>query len=142
MRARVLLAAALIWAGAGGAPLAQEEALSPPLTAAEIRAAILGHELSGVTAESGIPWMECITPEGDTVYRFGPLPAQIGRVQVTEEGQACFSYAESGFTREACWTMRRRGERLQFDDAEGVSESFLVLARPRVNGCSAEAPSV
>jgi hypothetical protein len=139
MRTRALLAAGLLWLGG---TLAQAETLSAPLTAAEIRAAILGRELSGVTEESGVPWMECITPAGDTVYRFGPAPPQHGRVRVTEEGQACFSYAESGFAQEACWTMRRNGERLQFDDADGESESFLVLARPRVSGCSADAPSV
>ncbi|MBI1187558.1 MAG: hypothetical protein GC206_09555 [Alphaproteobacteria bacterium] len=139
---RAMAAAVLMWAGGAGATQAQGEALSQPLTAAEVRAAILGRALSGVTEASRAPWMECITRDGDTIFRIGGVPPQIGRVRITEAGEACFSYEATGFADENCWVMRRRGERLQFDDAEGGSESFLVLARPRVNGCAADAPSV
>jgi len=140
---RALFAAALLWGAGASGGAAQGAAGGAPLSAAELRAALLGHELSGVTEVSGLPWLECIDRNGDTVYRIGTEAAKIGRLQVTEDGQACFAYAESGFTDQSCWTMRRRGrDQLQFDDTDGTSESFLVLARPRVDGCGRDAPFV
>jgi hypothetical protein len=78
------------------------------LTAAEARSELFGVELSGIVEGEATSWRECIEPDGDTLYEIdGTLDR--GRLTISDNGDACFSYASSNFTRVTCWSIERVG---------------------------------
>ena len=61
------------------------------LSAEQIRADFFGVELIGETARSGLPWRECITPQGKSLSQFEGETLS-GQLVVTEDNRACFVY--------------------------------------------------
>jgi hypothetical protein len=91
-------------ASAQGAPNA-------PLSAAALRAEVFGVRLSGVTMSSGLPWSECISPQGETLYRFDGQ-VSVGQAWVTGDDQLCFRYGAD--QPPACFRATRNGSGLIF----------------------------
>jgi hypothetical protein len=143
---RTLAAVACVWAmGAAawaqdapaGAP--QDAGPSAPLGAGAVRAALFGYDLLGEVMGTGEAWSECIDPRGHTWWRIGDF-ADEGRLQVRDDGQACFRYRHTDFREEACWTMRVDNGRLRFDLVNGVSLPLVVVSRRPVASCGPDAP--
>jgi hypothetical protein len=88
---------------------ASATAKSLALGAAEVRSELFGVELAGIIEGSDSGWRECIEPDGDTVYEIDGSVDR-GRLTVSDDGQACFSYVSSNFTRVSCWNVERAGE--------------------------------
>lgn len=87
-----LLLACLLSAGAAADPKA---AGNEPLTAEAMKAELFGVRMSGVVVQTGQPWAECIEPGGRTLYEIGDYISE-GVMEVTEGGQACFTYPGTG----------------------------------------------
>ncbi len=141
MRARgfkAFIVAGLLALGVGAAAAQEGPAR---LGADEARAALYGHELSGVTEITGEAWSECIGHDGRTIFRIG-AETNAGRLEIRANGDVCFRYASTDFQRAVCWALSREGARLRFDPIGLDSEAFIVTARPRVSGCDAETPVV
>lgn len=142
-----LAAALAVWACAAGLAAAQETGPNavpgPPsgaaMSAAEVRAALLGYELTGEVVGAEGVWTECIDPHGRTWWRMDDFAVE-GRVQVKTDGHACFRYADSRFRREICWEMRRLGQRFRFDLVGGESLPLVVTARRQVSVCRGDGP--
>ncbi|MBY9065267.1 hypothetical protein K1X12_00060 [Hyphomonas sp. WL0036] len=80
------------------APIAdaeQKRAGNEPLSVEEMQAELFGIRMSGVVVQTGQPWNECVEPGGRTLYEFGGGFSE-GLLQITEDGQACFTYPETG----------------------------------------------
>lgn len=76
------------------------------VSATEAQQELFGVRLSGETAANGAQWSECIEPDGRTVYRIEGVE-MIGKLSITETGQACFSYAQSQYARKSCFRVSR-----------------------------------
>lgn len=92
------------------------------MSAEEVRAALLGHEIGGQHPDGGGLWRECIGRDGATAY-WHAQRQQRGRLRVTREGQACFSYDRDGFRAQHCFTVLRDGER----DGKRAGADRLIL---------------
>jgi hypothetical protein len=138
-----LVACAALWAMGAAAAWAQAPFLAPPqgpaAGAAEVRAALYGFDLAGEVAGTGELWTECIDPLGRTWWRIGDY-ADEGRLELRDDGQACFRYRRTGFAREACWAMREEEGRIRFDLVNGASLPLLVTSRRPVRACSPDGP--
>jgi hypothetical protein len=130
---RSLALGALCWAVGAAAAWAQA------LGAGEVRAALYGHDLVGEVLGTGEIWRECIDPMGRTWWRFGDFASE-GRLEVRNDGQACFRYRHTEFREEACWVMREEEGRLRFDLVSGESLPLVILTRRRVGSCVGDAP--
>lgn len=113
-----VFAALLFFAGVAAAQSAR-------LSAAEARAELFGVQLMGIVEGEGEPWSECIDPAGRTLYRIGG-GEDVGRLTISPEGHACFSYVSSGYGERACWVVRRAGRNYRFESAQGADLVFLT----------------
>ncbi|GAM98761.1 hypothetical protein U91I_02397 [alpha proteobacterium U9-1i] len=102
---KAMMAALMVMAALG----AQATAKSLALTAAEARSELFGVELVGVVEGDETPWRECIAPDGTTLYEIEER-VDAGRLTITADGQACFSYASSNYDRTSCWGVSRDGD--------------------------------
>lgn len=80
------------------------------LNAEQLHETLFGVRLSGELARTGIPWSQCITPEGDTVDEFEGR-VRNGELTINEQAQACFTYDG----RPNCFEVFRAGDRLLLD---------------------------
>lgn len=86
------LVAGLLGAGA----FAQSGAVgNEPLTAEVMKAELFGVRMSGIVVQTGQGWSECVEPGGRTLYEIGDYISE-GVMEVTGDGQACFTYPNSG----------------------------------------------
>lgn len=108
MRLSKPLAALILFVSAGVAA-----AQTMRLTAEEARVELYGVELAGVNETYGDEWSECIEPGGRTVYRRAG-EVQEGRLEITDDGQACFTYRGDPYT--SCFEVQREGENYRFND--------------------------
>ena len=76
------------------------------VSAAEAQQELFGVRLSGEMVANGAQWSECIEPDGRTVYRIEDVE-MVGKLSITETGQACFSYAQSQYSRKSCFRVSR-----------------------------------
>lgn len=105
------------------------------LNAQEVRAALFGSEISGVYEGDGAPFRECIDPQGQTAYYiYGDVDR--GRLTVTTDGRACFSYASSDFQRQSCFLVERRGAGLRFTSGPDSPAFVADQVRRGVSGCA------
>lgn len=106
MRQSVLALILFVSAGAATAQTAR-------LTADEARIELYGVELAGVNETYGDEWSECIEPGGRTIYLRGG-EVQEGRLVISEDGEACFTYRGDPYT--SCFAVGREGENYRFND--------------------------
>ncbi|MGE0740876.1 MAG: hypothetical protein AB7O98_05995 [Hyphomonadaceae bacterium] len=100
---------AVACAALAGAAFAQSQVL----TAEEVRRELFGVELIGVHERDGDSWRECIDPNGRTLYEaFGR--SERGRLAVTADGRACFTYDGDSYT--SCFVVQREGAGYRFED--------------------------
>lgn len=104
MRPKAMMMAAVLLVGIGATATAKSLAL----TAAEARSELFGVELSGIVEGEDSTWRECIEPDGDTIYEIDGAVDR-GRLTIADDGQACFGYVSSNFTRVTCWSVERVG---------------------------------
>lgn len=100
MRSAALLFTFILPAAA--APALAEPAPNAPLTAEEIRAEFLGTRMSGVQLGTRQPFIECIEPNGRSIFRTGDYVSE-GIMEVTPDAQACFTYASGTY----CYRVQR-----------------------------------
>jgi hypothetical protein len=107
----VLLMAAL--AAPAGAQLAK--GAGQKLNQAELKKALLGIDMMGFSPSENMSWRECIQPDGETLYE---IPDQVlkGRLDISPDGRACFSYADTEYSSVGCfWTYRQGKDGLRFE---------------------------
>jgi hypothetical protein len=107
MRLSKPLLALILFVSAGAAA-----AQTARLTADEARAELFGVELAGVNETFGDEWSECIEPGGRTLYRRGG-EVQEGRLEITSDGEACFTYRGDPYS--SCFAVLREGANYRFD---------------------------
>lgn len=100
MRIRTLAIPAILLAAS--APAFPEAAPNAPLTADEIRAEFLGTRMSGVQLGTRQPFIECIEPNGRSIFQTGDYVSE-GVMDVTPDAQACFTYASGTY----CYRIQR-----------------------------------
>ncbi|MEM6626400.1 MAG: hypothetical protein AAF719_06820 [Pseudomonadota bacterium] len=79
----------------------------------EARRELFGVRLAGVTSFSADPWWECVEPDGDTVYSFAGWE-QRGRLEISNDAQACFRYDTDNYESQHCFAVTRRGDGYAF----------------------------
>jgi hypothetical protein len=106
---------------AGASPVAALERMN----ATEMRAELFGTHQFGREANSGLLVDECIEPSGHTVYctrpddqRDAPY-SQPGRMVVTDEALACFTYPSSQSPGPHCFAVFRNGPGYVFQSVDG-----------------------
>lgn len=96
-----------------------------PLKPSEVAAALYGIDMQGYSPSSAITWRECIEPGGATLYE---TPGRIvkGRLVVSPDGLACFSYEDDDHSTVSCFTLYQSKAGLRF---EGDYGSLFVTTR-------------
>lgn len=131
MRIRTLAIPAILLAAA--APAFPEAAPNAPLTADEIRAEFLGTRMSGVQLGTGMSFIECIEPNGRSVFQAGDYISE-GVMEVTPDAQACFTYASGTY----CYRVQRAPTGYMIHSA-GTSATFHARKVERgVKRCTAD----
>ncbi len=95
MKRVAIVVAVMAGALAAGAWADSRPAGNEPLTVEVMKAELFGIQMSGIVVQTGQRWTECIEPGGRTLYEFGEYRAE-GVLEITDDGQACFSYPDSG----------------------------------------------
>ena len=108
--------AALVLAAPAVAQLKQ--GFGKPLTEKETEAAILGIDMQGFSPSERFSWRECIQPNGQTLYET-PEGVRKGKVLVSPQGEACFSYEDTDYAAVDCFATFKAGEGLRFEGAGG-----------------------
>lgn len=136
MRLAVVITALMAMAGLAFAQ-SQPAPAAQQLTADELRTALIGTDMTGTYATNDGPrWRECVAQDATTVYLMEGEPPDYGRLTITEEDQACYSYASSSFSRSVCYRVfREAGAGLRFEDAEFPIAPFLAKQLRRVRTC-------
>lgn len=115
------LIAATVLAFAVAAPAAAQLARGQgvPLAKKEVEAALFGIDMMGFSPTYRMSWRECITPTGETLYET-PLGVQKGRLRIADDGTACFSYLDTNYQVESCYSVVRNGKGYMFHhDGDG-----------------------
>ncbi|WP_213271141.1 hypothetical protein [Hyphomonas sp.] len=120
-----LLAAA---ASAGPKPSGNE-----PLTAEAMKAELFGVRMSGVQVQTGEAWSECIEPGGRTLYEIGDYISE-GVMEITPEGQACFTYPGTGTS---CFRGQRAPKGYMFYAVGGGGSFYATKIERGVKTCLA-----
>ena len=89
------------------------------LTEKETAAAILGIDMQGFSPSEQFSWRECIQPNGETLYET-PAGVVKGKVLISPQGEACFSYEDTDFSRVSCFATFRSGDGLRFEGLGGT----------------------
>jgi hypothetical protein len=103
--------------------------ISQIMSRAEVEAELFGTWMEGETTPKSQIWSECIEPDGLSRYQINGIE-RVGRLNVDDEGQACFSYEVDDFTRESCFKVSRSQNGYTF---WGGSEGIFVTNTVRRN---------
>jgi hypothetical protein len=96
---------------------------------ADVERGLLGVDMTGFSPTFRISWRECITPQGETLYET-PFGVQQGRLVVTPDGRACFSYADTDYTALSCYRVVRNGKGFIFNhDDDPMGGGTFVTTR-------------
>jgi hypothetical protein len=110
-------AAALLAAAPAFAQLVKGrgDALKPD----EVKAALFGIDMQGYSPSSAMSWRECIDPKGETLYE---IPGRVmhGRLVVSPDGLACFSYDLDDYSSVNCFVTFKSGDGLRFEGDFGA----------------------
>lgn len=104
-----------------------------------VRNLLFGAHLYGVREDTGAWWSECITPQGETVFRSEGY-VSLGTVSIGADAQACFTYHHPDETPMYCFGLERSGGKTVFV-SERSDVRFRVdrVVRP-VNACGEAVP--
>jgi hypothetical protein len=80
----------------------------------ELRTALFGIEMEGYSPTSNMSWRECVDPQGETFYEI-PGSALNGRLMISPEGKACFSYEDDDYSTVGCYVVKRSDKGLRFE---------------------------
>lgn len=80
--------------------------VSAVISSEEAKKELFGVLLEGKTAQTNEAWSECIQPDGVTRYRFSGLEL-VGRLDIHDDGQACFSYKADEYAHNSCFRVSR-----------------------------------
>jgi hypothetical protein len=97
------------------AQLAKGKGAEQRLNEAELKKALLGIDMQGFSPSENISWRECIQPNGETLYE---VPDQVlkGRLDISPDGRACFSYNDNDYATAGCfWAYRQGKDGLRFE---------------------------
>ena len=88
----------------------------------EVEAALFGIDMQGYSPTYGMSWRECIEPGGVTLYET-PDRTSKGRLVVSPDGLACFSYEDDEYSTVSCYVTYKSGDGLRF---EGAGDLFVT----------------
>jgi hypothetical protein len=126
MPRNALLAAVLTLAVAAPAAGQLAKGRGAPLKEAEAKAALFGIDMQGYSPTYGFSWRECIEPTGKTLYETPDRTSQ-GRLEISLDGRACFSYEDDNYEYQGCYmTYRTATGALRF---EGEAKELFVTTR-------------
>ncbi len=97
-----------------------------PLTEKEATAAVMGIDMEGYSPTERMSWRECIEPDGETLYET-PDRVLKGRLAISPEGEACFSYDDSDYAAVWCFAVYRSGDGLRFEGAGSLFVTTKVI---------------
>ncbi len=119
-----------------GTATVMSQTIESVLTSDELSSELFGVYLEGVVGISDEPWSECIEPDGDTIFEH-QSETLTGKLNITEDGQACFDYSGVGFGARNCFNVfRNRSGGYVFLGADSVSGQFRTsLVIPVVTSC-------
>lgn len=125
MPRKVLVIAALALALAAPAAGQLVKGKGAALKPKEVEAALFGIDMQGYSPSSAISWRECIEPGGATLYE---TPGRIvkGRLVVSPDGLACFSYEDDDYSTVSCFVTYQSKSGLRF---EGDFGSLFVTTK-------------
>ncbi|MEZ5986987.1 MAG: hypothetical protein R3B94_13655 [Hyphomonas sp.] len=126
MKLVFIIALASAWTA--GSALAQ----AVPLTDEEIRAEFLGTRMSGVLFETGVKFVECIEPDGRSIYRYGDYSSE-GAMTSVKDGVACFTYEPSTF----CYDILRHPGGYIVSNPGGGAHFIITTVERGVTRCTA-----
>ena len=109
----IAILVAVLLAAPAGAQLAK--GAGQRLKEGELKKALLGIDMQGYSPSEQMSWRECIQPDGETLYE---IPDRVlkGRLDITPDGLACFSYSDDGYSTAGCfWTYRQGKDGLRFE---------------------------
>lgn len=131
LRSAIVLLAMCLAAGFAFAD--SKPASNEPLSAAAMKAELFGVRMSGVVVQTGEPWSECIEPGGRTLYEIGDYISE-GVMEITPEGQACFTYPGSGTS---CFRGQRAPKGYMFYAVGGGGSFYATKVERGVKKCIA-----
>ncbi len=84
----------------------------------EAKAVLFGIDMQGYSPSAAMSWRECIDPKGETLYE---IPGRVmhGRLIVSPDGLACFSYDIDDYASVNCFSTFKSGDGLRFEDDFG-----------------------
>jgi hypothetical protein len=91
----------------------------------EVKAALFGIDMQGYSPTSAMSWRECIDPKGQTLYEI-PGQTMRGRLVISPDGLACFSYDTDDHATINCFVAYKSGDGLRF---EGDLGSLFVTTK-------------
>ncbi len=104
-----------------------------PLTAEAMKAELFGVRMSGIQVQTGEAWSECIEPGGRTLYEIGDYISE-GVMEITPNGQACFTYPGSGTS---CFRGQRAPKGYMFYAVGGGGSFYATKVERGVKKCIA-----
>jgi len=125
MPRNALLAAVLMLAAAAPAAAQLMKDRGAPLKEAETKAALFGIDMQGYSPTYGFSWRECIDPSGKTLYET-PDRTSHGRLEISLDGRACFSYEDDNYEYQGCYATYRSATGLRF---EGEAKEVFVTTK-------------
>ena len=126
MKRSLIIALASAWTA--GSALAQ----AVPMTDEEIRAEFPGTRMSGVLVETGVKFVECIEPDGRSIYRYGDYSSE-GAMTSVNDGVACFTYEPSTF----CYDILRHPGGYIVSSVERGAHFVISKVERNVTRCTA-----
>lgn len=127
-RSLVLAALGALIAGAAIAGPGNE-----PLTAEVMRKELFGIRMSGIVLGTSIRWRECVEPGGRTLYELDGQALE-GKLVITDEAQACFTYPETGTS---CFRGQRSPKGFTFHAVGGGNAFSVTKVERGVKKCIA-----
>lgn len=110
MRKTILIG--IVMTLAAGPALAQ--AAGQAMSSAQLKSGLFGIEMSGYSPTFNFQWRECIQPDGKTLYET-PDGVVNGRLTISPNGEACFSYEDDGYATTACYVTKQAGKGFRFE---------------------------
>lgn len=127
-RSLVLAALGALMAGAAIAGPGNE-----PMTEEALREELFGIRMSGIVLGTSIRWRECVEPGGRTLYEIEG-DAYEGRLEITAEAQACFTYEATGTS---CFRGQRAPKGFLFHPVGGGNTFSVTKVERGVKKCIA-----
>ena len=118
------------------APSSAQLAKPVRLKAEEAKKALFGVDLEGYSPTEGIEWRECIQPDGQTLYEI-PKRVLKGKLRISKEGQACFSYDDTNYEVEGCFWVEKTQTGFQFVSSGSLFVTTVIVTG--VKSCKPEA---